>query len=273
MSSSLARCFPSWILMTGLAGVLSLSAPLGAQVAARHLEGTVHGYLVVRNETGQAIAAGDLIQVVSGSRVTAHVILHYKDGSLDDETTVFTQRGTFQLISDYHIQKGPFFAHPMDLRVDVPKGTVTVRSLGKDAKDEEHSQQMKLPPDVCSPPMFVPIAENLTAAGGQVSMVVATPKPRLVKLVFSAEGEDKFSVAGFEHKALHYQVKFDLEGIAGVVAPLVHKQPPDIEIWIEPGEAPAFVKEQGQVAEGSPIVSLQATGPEGPNDTDPGSGK
>lgn len=276
MSSSLARWFLCWILMTGLAGGILLSAPLraqGAQIAARHLQGTVHGYLVLRNESGQTLAAGDLIQAVSGSRVTAHVIFHFKDGSLDDETTVFTQRGTFRLISDHHIQKGPFFAHPMDLWLDAHKGEVTVRSPGKDSKDDVLSKHMNLPPDVCSPPMLIGMAENLTGAGGQVSLVVATPKPRLVKLVFSALGDDKFSVAGFERQAVHYQAKFDLQGIAGVVAPLVGKQPPDIEIWIEPGGVPAFVKEESQLSEGGPVVSIQEIGPVGPNNTDSASGK
>ncbi len=272
MGSSLAQWFRSRLSMAVLAACVPLSAH-GAQVTTRHLQGTVHGYLELRSESGQVLAAGDLIQVVRGSRVTAHVIFHFKDGSLDDETTVFTQRGTFRLISDHHIQKGPFFAHPMDLWVDVPKGEVTVGNLGDDAKDKADAKRMKLPPDVCSPPMLIPIAENLTAGGGQVSLVVSTPKPRLVKLVFSSQGEDKFSVGGSERQAVHYQAKFDLGGIAGVVAPIVGKQPPDIEIWIEPGEVPAFVKEESQLSEGGPVVSIQATGPAGPSYSGPASSK
>lgn len=276
MSGSLARRFQSWGSVAAVAALIPLSAPLsaqGAQIAARHLEGTLHGYLAMRNESGQVIAAGDLIQVVRGSQVRAHVIFHFKDGSLDDESTVFTQRGTFHLISDHHVQTGPFFSHSIDMWVDVPKGEVKVRSSGKDGKDETHTEKMKLPPDVLSPPMLITIAKNLSAAGAQVSMVVASPKPRLVKLLFSDQGEDKFSVAGSERRARHYRAKFDLQGIAGVVAPLVGKQPADIEIWVEPGEVPAFVKEEGQLSEGGPIVSIQQTGPIWPDSTHPESGK
>lgn len=259
-----------------LASTIALCASVGAQggpVAAHHRAGTAHGYLVIRSEAGEVLASGDLIQVVSGSRVTAHVIFHFKDGSLDDETTVFTQRGGFRLISDHHVQKGPFFSHPMDMRLDVPKGEATVQSDGKDGKDKGHSDKMKLPADLCSPPMLIPIAENLTASGGQVSMVVATPKPRLVKLAFSVLGKDKFSIAGSEREAMHFQAKFDLQGLAGIIAPMVGKQPPDIEIWIEPGEVPAFVKEQSQLAEDGPVVSIQEIGPVGPNSSDATSGK
>ncbi len=277
MSGSLARQLASWasvVSVAALAGVISLSAQ-EAQIAVHYPEGTLHGYLALRNEAGEVLAAGDLIQVVRGNRVTAHLIFHFKDGSLDDETTVFRQRGNFQLISDHHIQKGPFFAHPLDMWVDAPKGEVTVQSPGQETKGKVHAEHINLPPDLCSPSMIDTIAMNLSpdTAGTEVSMVVATPKPRLVKLAFTARGEDKFSVAGFERQALHYQIKFDLKGVAGVVAPLVGKQPPDIEIWIEPGEVPAFVKEEGPMSEGGPIVSIQPTGPVGPNDTDTGSQK
>lgn len=274
MSGSLARWVPSWALAAVVAGALPWNAQ-AAQIAVHHPEGTLHGYLALRSESGQVLGEGDLIQVVRGDRVTSHLVFHFKDGSLDDETTVFTQRHNFRLISDHHIQKGPFFAHSTDMWVDVPKGEVTVQIPEKDSKGKAHAQKMKLPTDLCSPSMIITIAKNLTsaAAGTQVSMVVATPKPRLVKLAFSALGDDTFSVAGFERRALHYQIKFDLGGLAGLVAPLVGKQPPDIEIWIEPGEVPAFVKEEGPLSEGGPVVSIQETGPQGPKTTDNQSGK
>lgn len=276
MSSSLARWLPSWGAMVVLAGAVAVTPPVSAKAApipAHHPQGTAHGYLVMRSESGEVLASGDLIQVVSGSRVTAHVVFHFKDGSLDDETTVFTQRGGFHLISDHHVQKGPFFSHPMDMWVDVPKGEATVQSAGKDGEDESHAEKMKMPSDLCSPPMLIPIAENLTASGGQVSLIVATPKPRLVKLAFSALGKDKFSVAGSEREAQRFQAKFDLKGLAGIVAPMVGKQPPDIDIWIEPGEVPAFVKEQSQLAEDGPVVSIQQIGPVGPANAESGSSK
>jgi hypothetical protein len=245
-------------------------------IAAHHLEGTLHGYLSMRNEAGEVLAAGDLIQVVHGDRVTAHLTFHFKDGSLDDETTVFSQRGTFQLVNDHHVQKGPFFAHPMDMFIDARKGEVIVRSLAKDGKSEDaKTEQMKFPPDLCSGLMVIPLAKNLSpsASGTEVSMVVGAPKPRLVKIAFSGQGEDDFSLAGFERKARHFEIKFDLQGAAGVIAPLVGKQPPNIEVWIQDGEVPAFVKEEGPLSEGSQIVSIQQTGLTGPNKAGTASGK
>jgi hypothetical protein len=203
-------------------------------------------------------------------------VFHFKDGSLDDETSVFSQRGTFHLISDHHIQKGPFFSHPMDMTIDVASGQVTVRSAGKDGKDDVKTDHMNLPPDLANG-IIIPVIENLptNAPGGNksdgrsqpetdVSMVVATPKPRLVKLAISRVGEDNFLLAGFERKDVHYQIKFELGGVAGKVAPLVGKQPPDVQVWIEGGAMPTLVREEGPLAEGSAIVSIQITGPELP---------
>jgi hypothetical protein len=273
MSVSLARRPSQRLLRTfpGLAciGLLTCALSHGAaaeQVQVRHPEGTLHGYLALRSEEGNLLAAGDLVQTVRGSVVTAHMVFHFKDGSLDDETTVFSQRGRFQMISDHHIQKGPFFEHPIDMTIDARKGQVSVHSTDKDGKESVSADHMKLDADLVSGPMIVPIAKNLGASAAEtdVSMVVATPKPRLVKLAFTPDGEDGFSVAGVERKALHYQIKFNLGGVAGFIAPMIGKQPPNIEVWVEGGEVPAFVKEEGPLAADGPVVSIQQTGPVGP---------
>jgi hypothetical protein len=58
--------------------------------------------------------------------------------------------------------------------------------------------------------------------------------------VVSPEGEDTFSTAESARKAVRYDVKVDIGGAAGLVAPLVGKQPPDTHVWILEGEAPRF---------------------------------
>ena len=145
----------------------------------RHMEGTVHGFLALRSKDGRVLAVGDLFQVVRGDRVTFRLLFRFKDGSVDDETAVFGQRGNFQLITDHHIQKGPSFPQPMDLSIDVPSGQVTVRSTGKDGKEEVKSEHLDLPPDLYNG-LILSIAKNIQpeAPETKVSMVVATPKPR-----------------------------------------------------------------------------------------------
>ena len=131
--------------------VLVWALPPTAQsepVQVRSVQGTIHGFLELRSEDGQVVASGDSFQVVRGSRVTSRTVFHFKDGSIDDETTVFSQRHTFQLISDHHIQKGPSFPHPMVVLIDVRTGQVTVHSTGKDGKEEVKTDHLDLPPDL-----------------------------------------------------------------------------------------------------------------------------
>ncbi len=111
----------------------------------RHVEGTVHGFLALRSNEGRVLAVGDIFQVVRGDKVTSRLLFRFKDGSVDDEIAVFSQRGNFQLITDHHVQKGPSFTHPMDMSIDVHSGQVTVRSREKDGKEEIKTEKVDLP--------------------------------------------------------------------------------------------------------------------------------
>jgi hypothetical protein len=105
-----------------------------APVAVRHLEGLVHGFLVLRTLEGDTLADGDLIQVAHGDRVTSRLVFHFKDGSIHDETAVFSQRRNFRLLSDHLVQKGPAFEHPVEVSIDGSTGQVTVRDTNDDGK-------------------------------------------------------------------------------------------------------------------------------------------
>jgi hypothetical protein len=231
----------------------------------RHTAGTFHGFLTVRAADGRVIAAGDVTQTIRGDRVILHQVFHFKDGSLDDETTIFTQHRTFQLISDRHIQRGPFFPHPLDSAIDARGGQVTVRTTGKDGRPEIKTEHVDLPPDLANG-MTCVVTENMLPEGPPttVSMLVATPKPRLVKLVFTSRDEEPFTLAGFPRKAMRIEMKIDLGGVAGVVAPLIGKQPPDFNMWMLGGEAPVVIKEVGYLYQDGPTLTFEFASPDWP---------
>jgi hypothetical protein len=265
MKRAPAGRFRRWSFTAILFCALHPGAP-AEPIPVRHVEGTVHGFLALRAEGGSALAVGDLFQVVRGDKVTSRLLFRFKDGSVDDETTVFSQRGNFQLITDHHIQKGASFPHPLDLSIDARSGQVTVRSTGKNGKEEVKNEHLDLPPDLANG-LITFIVKNIRpdAPETKVSMIVPTPKPRLVKLAVSPTGEESFSLLGSPRKALHYDIKIELGGVAGVVAPVIGKQPPDIQIWIVGGQAPAFVREEGALYEGGPIWRIQLTSPVWPH--------
>jgi hypothetical protein len=264
MNFSLALRFRCWLFAALICG-LRPAAP-AEPIPVRHVEGTEHGFLVLRTKEGRRLAVGDLYQVVRGDTVTSRLLFHFKDGSVDDETTVFSQRGTFQLITDRHIQKGLSFPHSLDLSIDARRGQVTVRSRGKDGREEVKSEHMDLPSDLVNG-LILSIAKNILpdTSETKVSILVAAPMPRLIKLAISPSGEEPFSLAGSPRKAMRYEIKIELGGIAGLIAPLIDKQPPNVQIWIIGGKAPAFVREEGPLYQGGPTWTLQLTSPVWPD--------
>ena len=199
------------------------------QVAVRHSQGILHGFLIGRSEDGEAIAAGGLSQIARGERVTVHTELHFKDGSLQDETTVYSQRGRLALVSDHMIQRGPQFKRPMEMTVVRASGRVTVNYADDDGNNKTATETMSLPLDLANG--IVPTLLQEVAAGTPkilASMVVAAPKPRLVKLTITPQGD---------------------------------KQPPDSHVWIAQGEAPILVKSEGSLFEGGPIWRIELASP------------
>ena len=230
-------------------------------VAVRHVEGTIHGFLALRSMEGKTLAAGDLTQVVKGAQLVTHLVFRFKDGSIDDETTTYSQRGNFRLLRDEHVQKGPSFPHPMVVSIDVSHGMVAVRTT-ESGKEKVETNHFELPPDLANG-LLMTLLKNLGPGEveSKLPYVVATPKPRLVKLVIRTEAEENFSTAETVRKATHYVIKVEIGGLAGVAAPLVGKQPKDIHMWILGGNAPAFVRMEGQFYEGGPVWTVELTSP------------
>jgi hypothetical protein len=241
--------------------LLQAGALPAEQIPVRDAQGTTHGFLVLRSMVGKQLAVGELTQIIRENRVISHLVFHFKDGSIEDETTVFSQRHDFKLLTDRHLQKGPLFAHPMDVAIDASTGQVTVRSLAE-GKDKVKTYHLDLPPDL-SNGLLLTILTNVRPHSPEikVSYVATTPKPRIVKFAIDTEGEDTFSVAGVPHKAVRYVVKTEIGGVAGIVAPLIGKQPKDERVWVIEGIAPTFVRMEGPLAEGGPVFQIERTSP------------
>lgn len=251
----------------GSSGVLALALLCSvtlraAPVAVRHTEGTVHGFVALRTLDGTTIADGDLVQIARGARVTSRLVFHFADGSVHDETAVFSQRQHFRLLSDHLVQKGPAFPHPLDMSIDAVSGVVTVRYVDDHGAAKVETAHMNLPPDLANG-VLLTLLKNVgpEALPGTLSFVAATPKPRLVKLAITTAGRDRFSTGREGREAAHYVVKVDLGGLSGWLAPLLGKQPPDSHVWILGGEAPAFVKSEQSLYPGGPVWRIELVSP------------
>lgn len=249
---------------------LSGRALMGENVALRYKEGLTHGFLVLSTLDGNLIAVGDLTEVARGGQVTTRLIFHFKDGSLQDETTVFSQSRKFSLISYRLIQKGPTFPHPSELSLVTSTGQVRVSYTDDKGKEKVENERMKLPSDLANG-MVLTLLKNLDPSGPlpELSVLVATPKPRIVKLSISTQGKDSFSLAGSSREAIHYVLKIEIGGVTGLLAQLLGKEPPDAHVWIIGGEAPTFVKSETLSYLGGPVWRTELTSPVWPKAAEP----
>ena len=249
---------------TTLLSILALatSSLFASAIPVHHLEGVTFGFLVMRDLDGHAIAYGRLKQAVKPGDpvITDDVQFEFKDGSYYHEITRFTQRGIFRLVSDHVVKKGPSFKQQSESWIDARSGKITVRDLGN---GKQSTKQMALPPDVSNGLLFILVKNmNPSAAETTVAMVAASDKPRVVKLVFTPAEEKTVKVGTLEFKAQHYVMKVKIEGVAGKVAPLVGKQPPDSNFWVIKSESPTFAEFEGPVSADSPVWRIELVAPE-----------
>ena len=248
--------------------LVMLMTPLNAvdePVTVRHAEGLTHGFLVLRTLDGTALADGDLIQTVRGTRVTTRLVFRFKDGSLHDDTAVFDQGRQFRLLSDHLIQKGPTFPRPLDIAINGRTGDVTVKYIDDDGQQKTETEHIDVTPDLANG-MISTLLKNVRAEAPPkaLSFVAATPKPQLVKLEVSVAGAERFSTGSTRRTATHYVLKVKIGGIKGLLAPLVGKQPPDAHVWILEGEAPAFLKSEQSLFLGGPVWRIELVSPAWP---------
>jgi hypothetical protein len=204
--SALNRALCIHVCPSLLVAILLQSGPLSAEpIYVRYPEGTTHGFLALRTLEGKLLASGDLTEVVHGNQVESHLVFRFKDGSVDDDTTVFSQHGTFRLISDHHVQKGPSFPHPSNVSINASTGQVTVGYQDKD-REKLETDHLDLPPDLANG-ILLNILKNISpdTKETKVSYVGGAPKPRVVHLSITTDGKETFSVAGARHKATPFQ--------------------------------------------------------------------
>ncbi len=252
----------------GFLSLFILLAGLAAEadpVAVRFPEGSTHGFLALRSVGGETLASGELVQSVKSERVDSRLTFRFKDGSLYDETVVFSQQRVFRLLSYRLVQRGPSFPSSEEVTFDATSGAYKIRLREKPTSKEEVTEgRMELPADVHNG-MTATILKNLPAgAAGQGHIVAFLPKPSLLKTELVSEGEDQFFVGDTARKARRYLIKLELGGLKGAVASILGQEPPELRYWISAGSAPAFVKFEGAMFFKGPVWRIELSAPRWP---------
>lgn len=272
-----SRCPPAWqpvlalpfklLALIAFIAVCQLRPAFAETIPVRQTDGPVHGFLLLQTLDGKTIGEGDLIETVKAATAKTQMILRFHDGSYYEETSEFTQRGQFRLLSNHLIQKGPSFKQPMERSIDASTGQVIVRYTDSDGKEKVETQRLDLPPDIANG-MFFTLMKNIDPARTEttVTVVAGAPKPRLVKVTITPEGKAPFLIGGSKREATEYDLKPKIEGAAGVIAPLVGKQPADTHIWVVGGNGPVALKSEGSLEPEGPIWRIASASPIWPSD-------
>jgi hypothetical protein len=303
LSSFFRRYFRARCSLICIALAVSITITLFAahgtaeQVPVTQKQGAIHGFLIMRDQDGKEIAVGDETNDVRGSVVHSRTIFRFRDGSIDDEETWYRQGATFQLIRNHHIQKGPSFPRSMDIAIDVPSGEVTwldmsnktdtasktdtsgktdalnktdaskTDAAGKtdNGANPSKSQHMHLPADLANG-MVPLLVQNFPrrASEWKLPFLAVDGKPRIVTLDIKPDGRDKVLVGVDGREADRYNIHTDISGIAGVVAPIVGKQPRDVKLWFVGGAVSTFTRMEGPFYQEGPVWSIMLTAPTWP---------
>jgi hypothetical protein len=212
------------------------------------------------------IASGDLLQVGRDGEVRSRLVFHFKDGSVFDETVVFTQRNVFTLQSYRLVQRGPAFPEDTEISLERASGKYHVKTRSrKDGREKVLDGTLDLPLDVYNG-MVLTVVKNLSGGAGEtVHMVAFTPAPKLIKLELAPAGENKLLVGGSEKTATHYVLKPMLGIWLKLFASLLGRIPPDNHTWIVTADVPAFVKFEGPLYMNGPVWRIELTSPRWPD--------
>ena len=246
--------------------VAAVAITLGTAVPAepisvRHIQRPMHRFMVARSEAGKIIASGEFSQVVQNDEVTMRLTYRFVDGSIDDETTTYRQQGTVRLVRNHHIEKGPFFAKPVDFAVDAATGIATSRTTEKNGKVHVESEHMDLPDDLANGfvgTLLLNVPHNTKPF--RVAILAPVGSGRLIRILISPEGEQPFHTAGQTLKATVFRIHPELGGIVGVIASLIGLQPKDVMVWVLDGEEPAVGRIVGQLGGYGPVVNSELEG-------------
>jgi hypothetical protein len=249
-------------LFVAIFGAMVLCAAAQAEpIQVRHIQRPMHEFMIARSESGAILARTEFTQVVQGDEVTLRLTYRFVDGSIDDETTTFRQKGAFRLVRDHHIQKGPFFAKPVDFAVEAATGMATTRTADKYSKIHVESEHMDLPDDLANGfvgTLLLNVPQN--TAPFRVGMLTPFGGGRLVRILISPEGAQPFQMNGQTLKATVFRIHPELGGIVGVIARLLGLQPKDVMVWVLESEEPAIVRIVGQLGGYGPVVSSELEG-------------
>jgi len=223
-------------------------------VPVRFSEGLVHGFPVLRSAKGERLADGELTQVARGDVVESRLVFRFNDGSVYDETVVFSQTGVFRVDKYRLIQRGPSFPESVEAFIDRATGNYGVRyRADQDSPEDVLSGRFSLPDDVYSGMLGIALKNLWAGESTTVQVIVFTPQPRLVKVLLAPHAVDQLMIGDRPVSTTRYLIRPQL----GVLASLLVVDVAPLQCWVLKGDAPAFIKFEGPLYFMGPVWRIE----------------
>jgi hypothetical protein len=249
-----------------LAGMLGAPLAAAEPIAVRFVEGVSHGFLTLRTADAAQIASGDLLQLARRGEIESRMVFRFRDGSVLDETVVFTQQRVFVMKTYRLSQRGPAFAEDTEITLERASGKYRVKTTAhKDGVETVLDGVLEMPADTYNG-MVLTVAKNLAKGASETIHVVAfTPEARLVPVELSPAGVHKVLVGELTKSATRYVFKPKPGPWLSVIANVLGRMPPDSHAWILTDEVPAFVRFEGPLHPAGPLWRIELTSPRWPD--------
>jgi hypothetical protein len=262
-------------VLTRLRGLLVLAGGLVVVVASiavaepvkvRVPEGPLYSVVVLKSMSGTILAHGEASQTLAHGLVDSRLVFRFRDGSLFDETVVFSQRGAFEMVRYRLVQRGRSFPESAETAFVRASGQYTARlQKGADKAPDVREGRLDMPADLYNGMSSILLKNLRPGESARGHLLAFTPEPRILTLELDPVGEDAFHVGPVSRKAVRYRVKPELGGMMGVLAAMVGKDPPSLSYWITAAPVRAFLKFEGPFFLNGPIWRVELAGPRWPN--------
>lgn len=216
----------------------------------RWAEGTVHGFVELRTQSGEMLASGEQFQAPGDSSVKSELVFTFSDSSRFHETVTFTQAKVFKLETYRLVQQGKAFEQDIDVTLSQDGNYVVKTKSHKDGKEKQYTGRLDLPADTYNGLIHV-IGKNIDRQAKRTVHIVAfTPKPIVIPL--------DLIPAAAEQGIVRYTLKPKLNVLQKIGAAIKGQTPPDSHMWILTRDVPAFVRFEGPLYSG-PVWRIDPT--------------
>lgn len=256
------RPSPRALFPLGFALVCLVPSLHAEQIAVRGHQKATALQLTLKAQDGTSLADGTATQTCDGDTVTDRLHFAFHDGSLYDDTAIFSQKDAFRLLSDHLVEQGPSFPQAIETRIDASAGDVSVRTEGANGVQKLFRQHLSLPADLANG-MLPVLIRNMRPGQPEVtvSYLAMTPRPRLIALEILRDDEDAQAQGAPENPIVHYRVKVKMSGLTGMFASMFGKLPPETSFWMAPNQTPGFLKSEGPLATNGPVWDVEIAAP------------